>query len=95
MKTLQNVSGLSRCVREVGHDMRESALRYVAEATGGFLSHNTNDLGVGMARIDEEMRSYYRLSYRPQDQKFDGQFREIRVEVRRASRPAVWTLCHR
>lgn len=69
--------------REVGHDMRESALRYVAEATGGFLIHNTNNLGVGMDRVDEEMRSYYLLSYRPKDQNFDGQFREIRVEVRR------------
>lgn len=69
--------------REVGRDMRESALRYVAEATGGFLIHNTNDLGVGMDRVDDEMRSYYLLSYRPKDQNFDGQFREIRLEVRR------------
>lgn len=69
--------------RQVGSDLRESALRYVANSTGGFLIRNTNDLGVGLARVDEEMRSYYLLSYRPMNPNFDGQFRQIRVEVRR------------
>ncbi|MBI1984210.1 MAG: VWA domain-containing protein [Acidobacteria bacterium] len=75
-------SGFDR-VRQVGRDMRESALRYVSNATGGFLIRNTNDLGVGLERIDAEMRSYYLLSYRPTNRKFDGKFREIRVEVNR------------
>lgn len=68
---------------QAGRDMRESALRYLANGTGGFLIRNTNDLGVGLARVDEEMRSYYLLSYRPTNQNFDGKFRQIRVGVRR------------
>jgi VWFA-related protein len=69
-------------VSQVGHDLPESALRYLANATGGFLIHNTNDLAVGLARISEEMRTYYLLSYRPSNQTFDGKFRQVRVELR-------------
>lgn len=67
---------------QVGHDLPESALRYLANSTGGFLIHNTNDLSVGLARVSEEMRTYYRLTYRPTNQAFDGGFRKIRVEMR-------------
>jgi VWFA-related protein len=69
-------------VSQVGHDQPESALRYIANATGGFLIHNTNDLAVGLARISEEMRTYYVLSYRPSNEAFDGKFRQVRVELR-------------
>ena len=82
MKAYGGESNFDRA-RQVGSDTRESALRHVANATGGFLIRNTNDLGIGLARVDEEMRSYYLLSYRPKNQDFDGQFREIRAEVRR------------
>ena len=69
-------------VLEVGRDVRESALRYIANATGGGLIRNTNDLSLGLARVDEEEHSYYLLSYRPANTSLDGKFREIRVEVR-------------
>ncbi|NWG13378.1 MAG: VWA domain-containing protein [Acidobacteria bacterium] len=67
---------------QVGRDMEESALRYVSNATGGFLIRNTNDLALGLDRVDEEMRGYYLLSYRPSNPGYDGRFRQIRVEVR-------------
>ncbi len=67
---------------QVGRDMEESALRYVSNATGGFLIRNTNDLALGLDRVDEEMRGYYLLSYRPSNAGYDGKFRQIRVEVR-------------
>ncbi len=70
-------------VLEVGRDIRESALRYISNATGGDLIRNTNDLSVGLARVDEEEHSYYLLSYKPGITSFDGKFHEIRVEVRR------------
>ncbi len=67
---------------QVGRDMEESALRYVSNATGGFLIRNTNDLALGLERVDEEIRGYYLLSYRPTNPSYDGKFRQIRVEVR-------------
>ncbi len=69
-------------VLEVGRDVKESALRYISNATGGALIRNTNDLSLGLARVDEEEHSYYLLSYRPGSASNDGKFHEIRVEVR-------------
>ncbi len=69
--------------KEVGSDARDSALRYVSAATGGFAIRNSNDLYLGMQRIDQDVRSYYLLSYRPSNLAFDGEFKTIRVEVTR------------
>lgn len=70
--------------RQVGSDLRDSTLRHVSTATGGFAIRHTNDLHLGMQRIDQDIRSYYLISYRPANQKFDGEFRKIRVEVKRS-----------
>ncbi len=67
--------------RQVGSDQNESTLSFLSNSTGGFPIRNTNDLGLGLARIDEDVRNYYLLSYRPTNLNFDGKFREIRVEV--------------
>ena len=69
--------------RQVGSDLRDTALRYISGATGGFAIRNTNDLHIGMKRIDDDIRSYYLLTYLPANQAFDGKFRTIRVEVKR------------
>jgi len=69
--------------RQVGSDQEESSLRFITNSTGGFLIRNTNDFASGLLRIDEDVRTYYLLSYRPANQDFDGKFREIRVEVTR------------
>jgi VWFA-related protein len=68
--------------RQVGSDLRESALRFVANSTGGFLIRNTNDMSNALERVGEEMHSYYLLSYRPLKTDYDGKFREITVDVR-------------
>ena len=67
---------------QAGSDQEESALRYISNETGGFLIRNTNDLSVGLRRVDDEMRGYYLLSYRPTNAAYDGKFHQIRVEVR-------------
>lgn len=76
----------------VGLEGAENALRYgnphsglgqLAEETGGFLVANTNDLGQGFERMQEEMRFYYLLSYSPTNAAFDGSYRSIRVKVNR------------
>jgi len=68
----------------------EDALRYPAEGglgrladqTGGFLIRDTNDLGPGLAQIDEELGAYYLLSYVPRNRTYDGGFRTIGVRLR-------------
>jgi VWFA-related protein len=69
--------------KQVGSDLRDTALRYISGATGGFAIRNTNDLHLGLERIDQDIHSYYVLSYRPKRQIFDGEFRSIRVEVKK------------
>jgi VWFA-related protein len=44
--------------RQAGSDLPESSLRYVANATGGFVIRNANDLSIGLNRVDDEMRTY-------------------------------------
>jgi VWFA-related protein len=61
----------------------ESGLSRLADQTGGFLVHGTNDLAAGLARIDEELGAYYVLSYTPRNLEYDGRFRTIQVKVTR------------
>jgi VWFA-related protein len=55
----------------------------VAEDSGGFAVHNTNDLAAGLDRISRESRSYYLIGYVPKDVKADGRFRKIDVRLAR------------
>jgi VWFA-related protein len=61
----------------------QASLGQLAEETGGFLVADTNDTARGFQRIQEEMRSYYLLSYSPTNTSFDGRFRTISVKVHR------------
>jgi hypothetical protein len=58
-------------------------LGQLTDETGGIMIRNTNDLGAGFRRIDQDMRNYYMLSYVPKNENFDGRFRTIAVNVRR------------
>jgi VWFA-related protein len=60
-----------------------SGLGILASQTGGFLVSDTNDLKSGLKRIDEDMHTYYVLTYAPKDQSVDGRFRKIDVKVKR------------
>jgi len=60
-----------------------SGLGLLADQTGGFLIRETNDLGAGLRRIDEDMRVHYVLTYIPRKQEFDGRFRQITVKLNR------------
>src|SRR5262245_15055105 len=55
----------------------------LADQTGGFLIRDTNDLGAGLRRIDEDMRAHYVLTYMPKNQEYDGRFRQISVKLSR------------
>jgi VWFA-related protein len=60
-----------------------SGLGMLSEQTGGFLIHDTNDLGGGVRRIDDDRNAYYFLTYVPQNKDYDGRFRRISVKVTR------------
>jgi VWFA-related protein len=58
-------------------------IRNLAEATGGFLIGESNDLRTPLRHVNEEIGSYYELSYNPRIDNYDGSFRRVRVNVER------------
>jgi len=56
-------------------------IRDLAEATGGFLIADSNDLRSPLRRVNEEISSYYEVTFNPGIQKYDGSFRKLKVEV--------------
>ncbi|HEV8486807.1 MAG TPA: VWA domain-containing protein [Blastocatellia bacterium] len=60
-----------------------SGLGQLADQTGGFLIRDTNDLGAGVRRIDEDMRLHYVVTYVPKNPELDGRFRQIAVKLSR------------
>jgi VWFA-related protein len=53
----------------------------LAQGTGGFAVFSTNNFKQNMARIMEEVRTHYEISYVPKSTVFDGSFRKIKVNV--------------
>ena len=65
-----------------------NSLWAIAHETGGQAIENTNDLGGGLARVDEAERGYYILGYTPADGTFAGKgrtprFHKISLRVKR------------
>ena len=60
-------------------------LREFASYTGGFAITHVNELSQ-LGRVVEDVSAYYFLDYVSSDQKADGKFRDLRVEV---TRPGV------
>jgi hypothetical protein len=69
--------------RQEGLNRQQDVLYKISEDTGGHFIKNTNDISVGLNRIDSEIRSRYTLSYRSTDSNFDSSFRKVKIEVRR------------
>jgi VWFA-related protein len=70
--------------RQEGLNRQQDLLYRISEDTGGHFLKNTNDIGAGLERIDTEIRSRYTIAYRSTDPNFDGSFRKVKIEVRRA-----------
>ncbi len=66
----------------------QSALRELAEGTGGTLIANTNDFRRPFQRVVEDMDAHYEASYRPASETWDGRLRQIDVKVARGSATA-------
>jgi VWFA-related protein len=58
-------------------------LRELAESTGGFLIADSNDLRGPLRHVNEEISSYYELTFNPDIQNYDGSFRKLSVSAER------------
>ncbi|HSE25340.1 MAG TPA: VWA domain-containing protein, partial [Pyrinomonadaceae bacterium] len=58
-----------------------SGLGQLADQTGGFLIHDTNDLAGGVRRINDDMHGYYMITYVPKNEDYNGKFRQISVKL--------------
>ena len=62
----------------------ERILAALADETGGLLISGTNDPGARLRQVNEDLHSYYLLTYSPRDQNYDGAYRRISVRVTRS-----------
>lgn len=54
-------------------------IREMAESTGGFLVGESNDLRGPLRKVNEEISSYYEVTYNPGIRNYDGSFRKLAV----------------
>ncbi len=66
-----------------GRANTQLAIRDLAEATGGFLIGDSNDLRTPLRQVNEEIASYYELSFSPEIKNYDGSFRKLSVGTSR------------
>lgn len=59
------------------------AIRELAEATGGFLIGDSNDLRGPLRKVNEEISTYYEVTFNPHIQNYDGSFRKLAVTAGR------------
>ncbi|HEX8337105.1 MAG TPA: VWA domain-containing protein, partial [Pyrinomonadaceae bacterium] len=62
----------------------EGGLSELAGGTGGLFISSTNNPGARLRQVDEDLNTYYLLSYSPKNQDFNGQFRQIDLKVNRS-----------
>ncbi len=62
---------------------RFNEIRNLSEATGGRAFYDTNDLAGAIRRAIDDSSSTYLLGYYPDHNKWNGEFREIKVKVNR------------
>jgi Ca-activated chloride channel homolog len=71
--------------RDWSADEGNSNLRQLAEQTGGrvLFPANPKDVAKAFAKIEEELRSRYAVSYKPSEFTPDGHYRTIKIEARK------------
>jgi VWFA-related protein len=65
----------------------QQGLEYLAQQTGGFSIHDSNDLAGGVRRVLDDLSGYYLIGYRPGESSFAPaagyrQFHKIQVKMR-------------
>src|SRR3984893_11598949 len=61
----------------------EGVLGQLANETGGLLVSGTNNPGPRLRQVNDDLHSYYVLTYTPKNSDYDGKFRQISVKVKR------------
>lgn len=62
----------------------DSGLGQLANETGGFYITNTNDIQTRLQKVDEDLHTYYVLSYASKNLNYDGSYRKIEVKVKQS-----------
>lgn len=62
---------------------RQDSLRFLADNTDGLAVMNANSVDASIAKIVDDVSSYYLLGYSSSNAKLDGRFRAISVRVKR------------
>jgi VWFA-related protein len=61
----------------------QATLGDLSISTGGLLIANSNDLRMGMRQVNEDIRGYYELAYRPPSREYDAKFHRVAVKILR------------
>jgi VWFA-related protein len=62
----------------------QNALIQLATETGGTFIGDTNNLEGKLKQVDQELNTFYLMTYAPINQHYDGKFRNISVKVKRS-----------
>jgi VWFA-related protein len=62
----------------------QATMEQIAEETGGRAIYNSNDLKGALASVVANGANYYTLAYTPANNKWDGRFRRIKVQLARS-----------
>lgn len=73
--------------RERQYFESQAGLDYLAQQTGGFFIHDSNDLSWGIRRVLDDLSGYYLIGYKPDESDFASKnglhaFHKIRVRVK-------------
>jgi len=61
----------------------QEAMREIARETGGRAYVNQNEIKVGVERAFQDQLAAYTVGYYPENKKYDGKYRNIRVKIKR------------
>ena len=61
----------------------QETMKAVAEETGGKVYINQNEVAVGVALAVQDNAASYTIGYYPEDKKWDGKYRSIKVKLAR------------
>jgi VWFA-related protein len=72
-------AGLETLYQSAGASTEAFVMSDLADGTGGYFFHNSNDLEGGFGRIASAPEYYYVLGFSPQNLKLDGTFHKLKV----------------
>lgn len=76
-------AGLERNEDLMGQNPQEGLMKLSAETGGQFIG-DTNNIAPRLKQVDEDLNTYYMLTYSPTNQNYDGKFRNISVKLNRS-----------